>query len=123
MIPALTIAVAGLIDATNRANQAAENTVRRSAAETKFSTDAAASYGRASSGTAATPGGAGSTSRLGGTPRGTPVYIPSMAEDVVMMREAVSAYRANAQVIRKLDQVTRELIDIVKPDKNTDTCA
>lgn len=126
MIPALSIAVSGLIDATNRANTAASNIVRGSTtASSAFrldSMEAAASYARASGQTdpaAQGETGPGSTANLGGQAHPMPRYIPSMAEDMVMMREAVHAYKANASVIRQLDQVTSELIDVLKTDKRS----
>ncbi len=118
MIPALTIAVSGLIDATNRANTAAGNIVRGStAAPSAFSLEAAASYARAAGqNEAPAASGSGKPAALGGRGQSMPRYIPSMAEDMVMMREAVHAYKANASVIRQLDQVTSELIDVLKTD-------
>lgn len=120
MIPALTIAVSGLVDATNRANTAADNIVRNGASRSAFrldSLEAAASYARAAGQTA----GAGSTANLGGQAQAQPMprYIPSMAEDMVMMREAVHAYKANAAVIRQLDETTSELINALKTDKES----
>lgn len=123
MIPALGIAVSGLIDATNRANKAASNIVRGSTtAASAFSQEAAASYARAAGqgdGGAGAENGPGTVPNLGGQvpAQMMPRYIPSMAEDMVMMREAVNAYKANASVIRQLDQVTSELIDVLKTDK------
>lgn len=121
MIPAFGIAVSGLIDATNRANTAASNIVRGSTAASAFSLDmmeAAASYARTTAHTDAAAGG--SPANAGGQPpmyASMPRYIPSMAEDMVMMREAVNAYKANANVIRQLDQVASELIDVLKTDE------
>ena len=125
MIPALGIAVSGLMDATNRANTAASNIVRNSTTSSLFrldSQEAAASYARAAGqpeteAGAGTGTGTGSTANLGGQAQPMPRYVPSMAEDMVMMREAVHAYKANAKVIRQLDQVTSELIDVLKTDK------
>ena len=124
MIPALTIAVSGLIDATNRANTAASNIVRNGTTDSAFKLDsmeAAASYARAAGQPDAPAGaGSGSTATLGGRQTPTmPRYIPSMAEDMVMMREAVHSYKANAAVIRQLDEVTSELIDVLKTDRKT----
>lgn len=121
MIPALTVAVSGLIDASTRANTAASNIVRGSTtAPSAFSQEAAASYARAS-GQPTGPGttGSGRASSTGRHPSFMPRYIPSMAEDMVMMREAVHAYKANASIIRQLDQVTSELIDVLKVDKSS----
>ncbi|MCH8685213.1 hypothetical protein [Pedomonas mirosovicensis] len=122
MIPALTIAVSGLIDATNRANTAASNIVRKGTVESPFSLesqDAAASYARA----AGQQEGPGNTANLSGQTQAQmqamPRYIPSMAEDVVMMREAVHAYKANANVIRQLDRTTSELLDVLRTDKKS----
>ena len=119
MIPAFGIAVSGLIDATTRANTAASNIVRGSTAASTFSLDmmeATASYAR----TAAQSDADAPPARMGGQPpvhAAMPRYIPSMAEDMVMMREAVNAYKANANVIRQLDQVAGELIDVLRTDK------
>ncbi|MGK2286145.1 hypothetical protein [Pedomonas sp. V897] len=115
MIPALGIAVSGLIDASNRAATAASNIVSDGAAAANFSLhrqDVLARYARAS--------GSGSTASLGGQaqPGVMPRYIPSMAEDVVMMREAVQAYKANANVIRQLDKTTSELLNVLRTDRN-----
>lgn len=119
MIPAFGIAVSGLVDATNRANTAASNIVRGSTTASLFqleSQEAAASYARAA-GQPDGGSGTGSTANLGGQAQPIPRYIPSMAEDMVMMREAVHAYKANANVIRQLDQVTSELIDVLRTDE------
>ena len=120
MIPALGIAVSGLIDATNRANTAASNIVRGSTTASTFSqtmVEAAASYARTAAQTDpdAAPANVGSQRPMHAMPR----YIPSMAEDMVMMREAVNAYKANANVIRQLDQIAGELINVLKTDERS----
>lgn len=118
MIPAFGIAVSGLIDATNRANTAASNIVRGSTTASAFSqtmAEATATYAR----TAGQTDAGAAPANVGGQPpmHAMPRYIPSMAEDMVMMREAVNAYKANANVIRQLDQVAGELINVLKTDK------
>ncbi len=125
MIPALTIAVAGLVDATNRANGAASNIVQRPAREAKYSAQAASAYGQASEQPVAGEPGRGSMGPLStaAPAYGTPRYVPSLAEDIVMMREAVHAYKANAKVIRALDDVTRELISVVGNGQDRDRSA
>ena len=123
MIPAFGIAVSGLIDATTRANTAASNIVRGSTAASTFSLDmmeATASYARTAAQSDADAGAPpASMGRQPPVHAAMPRYIPSMAEDMVMMREAVNAYKANANVIRQLDQIAGELINVLKTDERS----
>lgn len=121
MIPAISVAVSGLIDASTRASSAASSIVRGSTTTpSAFSQEAAASYARAAGQSGGGPtAGTDSAPASGRQPSFVPRYIPSMAEDMVMMRQAVHAYKANASVIRQLDEVTSELIDVLKVDKSS----
>jgi hypothetical protein len=103
MIPALTIAVAGMVDASQRLDRAGANTVKRAAFELPGALEKAAP---GSSG--ANAAGPASTTQLS-APSGLPMYVPSFAEDMVAMRSAVAAYKANAAVVRTADDIAREL--------------
>jgi hypothetical protein len=129
MIPALTIAVAGLVDASQRLNAAAASTVQKGALPAADQARGLASYleagqpkalrGAGGGSTAAGPNAGGSgrsaTKSLaqfdGGAAIGTPLYIPSFAEDALTLRTAAAAYKANALVIRTLDEISESLSD------------
>jgi hypothetical protein len=134
MIPALTIAVAGLVDASQRLNAAASSTVQKGALAAADQARGLASYLDAGQAKALKPGGpnekagakasgtqssgsAGrsSTSTLaqftGASAVGTPLYVPSFAEDALALRTAAAAYKANAAVVRTLDDLSQSLTE------------
>jgi hypothetical protein len=107
MIPALSVAVAGLVDASNRLGGAASRTVSETA---RF----ANSLNQGNAPPTAAPAGTSATRDLSRTtrtptPGGQPLYIPSFAEDAVAMRTAVAAYKANAKLVRVTSELSAEL--------------
>lgn len=120
MIPAFNAAVAGLLEATNKAATAAANIVQAPARNGGFSEQVAASYAPSPTEKPKPNTPKTSVGQLGGPPLrgGAPLYVPSLAEDLVLIREALHAYKANAKVIHTLDDLTRELLDVVgsKPE-------
>lgn len=108
MRPALTIAVAGLNDATRRINAAATSIVQRPAAEAKrFEEALAAQPGQPPAPTA-------NVSGQTAVPLSSNAYVPSLAEDIVNTRLAVASYKANASLIRTIDTLQRSLIDSLR---------
>lgn len=108
MRPALTIAVAGLNDATRRINAAATSIVQRPAAEAKsFEQALAAQPGQPSAPTASLTG-------QSAVPLSSNAYVPSLAEDIVNTKLAVASYRANASLIRSIDTLQRSLLDSLR---------
>ncbi|TXG82021.1 MAG: hypothetical protein E6R12_12845 [Sphingomonadales bacterium] len=108
MRPALTIAVAGLNDATRRINAAATSIVQRPAAEAKsFQEALAAQPGQAPAPTA-------SLSGQSAVPLSNSAYVPSLAEDIVNTKLAVASYKANASLIRTIDTLQRSLIESLR---------
>jgi hypothetical protein len=112
VIPALNIAVSGMLDAANRLNGAAASTVRKTSAGASLFQDAATERGPEPAAETAGSTGRGSTSGLARNP-GAPLYIPSFAEDAVAMRQAVSAYKANAKMLRTVADLAQSLVDTV----------
>lgn len=111
MIPGLNIAVSGMLDAANRLNGAASSTVKKTTTATSVFSDPASTVDDAG-----TPRGSGSiatstTSSLSRNMGGSPLYIPSYAEDAVQMREAVHAYKASAKMLRTAADIARELTE------------
>jgi hypothetical protein len=112
VIPALTIAVAGLVDANNRVNKAAGRIVETPAREAEaFQRMSEQASQEPAARSAAGVGTTTSLSRASAPAPGSPMYIPSLAEDIVVMREAVQAYKANARVIKATDELARELME------------
>lgn len=108
MRPALTIAVAGLNDATRRINATAASIVQRPATEAKSFQDAlSAQPGQVS---APTP----SLSGQSAVPLSSNAYVPSLAEDIVNTKLAVASYRANASLIRSIDTLQKSLLDSLR---------
>jgi hypothetical protein len=105
MIPAMTIAVAGMVDAAQRLDRAGASVVKKAAFPLPGeSATAGSSEARPAS------SGASNTSQLS-APVGVPLYVPSFAEDMVAMRSAVAAYKANAAVVRTADDLAKEITE------------
>lgn len=114
MLPALTIPLAGLNEATRRLNSAAANSVQRPGFASNLTQQAAgASPASAAAGATGTPGGG--LTREAAFAISSSAYIPSLAEDSVNVRAAVASYRANAKVLRVLSGLQQELLNSFQP--------
>lgn len=114
MMPVMTIAVAGLVDASDRLGAAANRTASSSARFANAINQATGSgapppsvAGQALAGTAATRDLSRQLPLA--SDQGQPMYVPSYAEDVVAMRSAVAAYKANAKLVRVSGELGAEL--------------
>lgn len=110
MIPSLSIAASGMVDAANRLSTSASRIVRNQTSG--FAADPGLSPEVASSTGVASPSGLARE-----TPRATPgsvLYTPSYAEDVVTMKLASAAYKANAKILKASADLSRELIDTLR---------
>lgn len=113
MIPAFNIAASGMLDAANRLNGTATSVARSTVdAQRRFADEAAmADQPAAPNAKASGPGSTANLSR----PGGAPLYVPSMAEDAVAMRQAVTAYKANAKMLRTVADLAQALTDQTRP--------
>lgn len=110
MLPALTIPLAGLNEATRRLNSAASNIVQRPGFASNLAHPAAEATGPgAAAGANGAPGGG--LSREAAFAISSSAYIPSLAEDTVNVRAAVASYRANAKVLRAVSGLQKELLN------------
>lgn len=110
----LNTALAGLQDASQRFATAASRVVRATTVEANQFIEALkeAPGGNAalSGASRATPVPPGSTSTLAsGNATASLLYTPSYAEDLVTIKQATAAYRANARVLRAASELDREL--------------
>ena len=111
MIAGLSIATAGMLDASNRLATAASRIAQTSTSA--FSATSAA----ASPAVAVNAGAADTASLARQTPKAPPgavLYTPSYAEDIVTMKLASAAYKANAKMLKTSSDLSRELIDSLR---------
>jgi hypothetical protein len=111
MIAGLSIATAGMLDASNRLATAASRVVRTTASA--FPAPAA----ETSPAIAVNAGVADTASLARQTPKAPPgavLYTPSYAEDIVAMKMASAAYKANAKMLKASSNLSRELIDSLR---------
>ena len=107
MIAAFNSAAAGLVDASNTFAKVANRTVVESALASEGFTQLL----EGQSGAAKLAG----TKLIANVPlRGTTLYTPSYAEDVLATRQATAAYRASAKVFKVATEITDELIKSVR---------
>jgi hypothetical protein len=114
VLPALNIAVSGMLDAANRLNGVASSVAKSTAAANAvFTVDAQNTPSNTAN---ANPGSGGSLSTASlSKSTGSPLYVPSYAEDAVAMRQAVSTYKSNAKLLRTVADLARTLADEIKP--------
>jgi hypothetical protein len=113
MMPALSVSVAGLLDASNRLSTSATRIVKQSS----VSFDALARSGESSSEVAPKTSAPRSLSPndLSEAPSpGTSLYTPSYAEDIISMKMASAAYKANAKMIKASNEMTQELLETLR---------
>jgi hypothetical protein len=113
MMPALSVSVAGLLDASNRLSTSASRIVR----QTTTGFDVLARSGATASSDA--PKGDAprsfSPNDLSAAPLpGASLYTPSYAEDIVSMKMASAAYKANAKMIKASSDMTKELLETLR---------
>jgi hypothetical protein len=114
MMPALSISVAGMLDASNRLSTAASRIVRQSS--TGFDTLARSGTPDASTAkaTSRSLSSADLSEALPFEGSGNALYTPSYAEDVVAMKMASAAYKANAKMLKATSDLSKELMDSLR---------
>jgi hypothetical protein len=114
MMPALSVSVAGLLDASNKLSTSASRIVRQSSAS--YSDVAQASNVAEPAGQSSPRASSPSdlTERQPLSLSGNAIYTPSYAEDVVSMKMATAAYKAKAKMIRASSDMAQELIDSLR---------
>ncbi len=114
MTPAISISVAGMLDASNRLSTAAARIARAPAAGfnvlaspgTTADTPVARANRRSSAADLSDALLVGSS--------GAALYTPSYAEDVVAMKMATAAYKANAKMLKASSDMSKELIETLR---------
>jgi hypothetical protein len=113
MTPAMSVSVAGLLDASNKLSTAASRIVRQPAAG--FDLLAGSSNrDETSSGTSRSRSPSDLSAALPMTTSGAALYTPSYAEDIVSMKMASAAYKANAKMLKASNDMTKELIETLR---------
>jgi hypothetical protein len=115
MTPALSVSVAGLLDASTRLSTAATRISRQSA--TGFSTLARSGISDNASPAAATGRSLSAADLSEALPmggNGAALYTPSYAEDIVAMKMASAAYKANAKMLKASSEMSKELIETLR---------
>ncbi len=114
MKPALSVSVAGLLDASNRLSTSASRIVR----QTTTSFDSLARSGQTGASPAeappATPRSLSPSDLSDAPPLGSSLYTPSYAEDIISMKMASAAYKANAKMIKASSEMTKELMETLR---------
>ncbi len=115
MTPAMSVSLAGLLDASERLSTAATRIV----CKTTGDFDAMARSGMGKEPTAAASGSrtlssADLSDSLPITASGSALYTPSYAEDIVAMKMASAAYKANARMLKASSDMSKELIETLR---------
>jgi hypothetical protein len=114
MTPAMSISVAGMLDASTRLSTAASRIVRQST--TGYST--LARSGIPDDAPPAATGRSMSAADLSDAlpmgSNGAALYTPSYAEDIVAMKMASAAYKANAKMLKASSEMSKELIETLR---------
>ncbi len=112
MTPSLSVSVAGLQDAASRLSTSASRVIRSATPTGWQGFGDLASRSEISSN--ASLSGPARTSDLSGTVASEGVlYTPSYSEDVISMRLAVQAYKANAKMIKTHAEMADELLSAI----------
>jgi hypothetical protein len=114
MTPAMSVSVAGLQDAATRLATAASRVSRNSADSAKITySDAQSSNQLNAAASPARP--VSQTTRLSEPVMADQLlYTPSYAEDMISMKNAIHAYKANARMIKTLGETTDALLAATK---------
>jgi hypothetical protein len=114
MMPALSVSVAGLLDASNRLSTSASRIVK----QTTTGFDALARSGQTDTSPADTQSPTARSlspaSLSDAPPPGASLYTPSYAEDIISMKMASAAYKANAKMIKASSEMTQELLETLR---------
>lgn len=112
MPSALTISAAGLLDASNKLATAATRIVKQTTQATAFVADVSDPPVQ---GEQPAPGGSGSSTSPTQLSRGTSLagvlYTPSYAEDIVTLKLAAAAYKANAKLFKASSELSKALTE------------
>jgi hypothetical protein len=115
MTPAMSISVAGMLDASTRLSTAASRISRQNA--TGFSILARSGTPNEAPLTAATGRSMSAADLSEALPmggNGSALYTPSYAEDIVAMKMASAAYKANAKMLKASSEMSKELIETLR---------
>gem|GEM_PF-2672726 len=114
--PILNSANAGLQKANEQLNKAARSIIESASGQHvsyKDIQDDALNTGDTN-----TPPAIESSSQSQTTTASTGSYIPSLAEEIVQLKLAAHAYKANARLLRAADEVSRAVLDSLNDKKD-----
>jgi hypothetical protein len=114
--PILNSANAGLQKASEQLNKAARSIIESASGQNvsyKDIQDDALTTGEPT----AAPAIEGSSQSQASAPA-TGAYIPSLAEEIVQLKLAAHAYKANARLLRAADEVSRAVLDSLNEKKD-----
>jgi hypothetical protein len=110
MTPAMSISVAGMLDASNRLSTAATRIARQPATGFNVLASSSTTENTPSAGTGRSLSAADLSDALPMGASGSALYTPSYAEDVVAMKMATAAYKANAKMLKASSDMSKELM-------------
>jgi hypothetical protein len=110
MTPAMSVSVAGLLDASTRLSTAASRISRQSATGFSNLTRSTTSDEAPPAATGRSMSAADLSDALPMGGNGAALYTPSYAEDIVAMKMASAAYKANAKMLKASSEMSKELI-------------
>jgi hypothetical protein len=114
MTAALSISVAGLLEASNRLSTAASRIVRQSSTGFELLARSGNSSETSGSSMSRSFSPADLSEALPTSTSGAALYTPSYAEDIVSMKMASAAYKANARMLKASSDITKELIETLR---------
>jgi hypothetical protein len=114
MTPAMSISVAGMLDASNRLSTAAARIARQPATGFNVLARSGTTPDTSTAATGRSLSAADLSDALPTSASGAALYTPSYAEDVVAMKMATAAYKANAKMLKASSDMSKELIETLR---------
>jgi hypothetical protein len=114
MTPAMSISVAGMLDASTRLSTAASRISRQSATGFTILAHSGTSSEAPPAATGRSMSAADLSEALPMGGNGAALYTPSYAEDIVAMKMASAAYKANAKMLKASSDMSKELIETLR---------
>jgi hypothetical protein len=114
MTPAMSISVAGMLDASNRLSTAAARITLQPATGFNVLARSGTTPDTSTAATGRSLSAADLSDALPTSASGAALYTPSYAEDVVAMKMATAAYKANAKMLKASSDMSKELIETLR---------
>jgi hypothetical protein len=114
MTSALSVSVAGLLDASTRLSAAASRISRQSTTGFSILAHSGSSNDASPAPTGRSVSAADLSEALPIGSSGAALYVPSYAEDIVAMKMASAAYKANAKMLKASSDMSKELIETLR---------